>query len=259
MIDYLQLFGLACVPGFMLLDLLYQARPFRAPRWYRLRGLLVTVAVFAGSMAVATFWGSLLEGISLFDGAALGIRGGAVVGILVYELVHYLYHRAAHRFDGLWLAAHQMHHSTEKLDAFGANYLHPLDVFFFGSWSALVVFPLLGLSPEAGAIVAAWLAFNAMFQHANIRTPHWLGYLVQRPESHLVHHQRGRHEYNYANLPLWDLVFGTFHNPRSVEGREVGFYTGASARIPDMLRFRDVSRPAAVTVEAEAARLDQAA
>ncbi len=243
MIETLGIISLAFVPAFMALDLAYEARDFEAPRWYRLRMLAATAVVFGGSLAVNAFWGRLFDGVSLLDGSGLGTWGGAAAGILVYELIHYGYHRSAHRFDWLWLAGHQMHHSAEKIDAFGANFLHPVDLFFFASWSALVFFPLLGLSPAAGAICATWLAFNTMFQHANIRTPHWLGYLVQRPESHLVHHARGRHEFNYANLPLWDMVFGTFRNPRDVEGVEAGFWNGASTQIGDMLRFRDVSRP----------------
>lgn len=258
MIEILGIVGLAFIPGFMILDLVYGARDFDAPRWYRLRGFLVTVAVVAGSVAVTLFWGDLLAGYSLLNSTALGTWGGAIIGILVYELVHYCYHRAAHRFDLLWRLGHQMHHSTEKLDAFGANYLHPVDLFFFTTWSSLVFFPLLGLAPEAGAIAATWLAFNAMFQHANIRTPYWLGYIIQRPESHLVHHNRGKHHHNYANLPLWDMIFGTFRNPRSVEGYESGFYRGASARIIDMLLFRDVSRPDSVP-ERDDARLQEAA
>lgn len=242
MIEILGILSLAFIPAFMALDLVHEARKFEAPRWYRLRMFLATLAVFSGSIAITTFWGMLLEGHSLIDGSGLGTWAGAAVGILVYELIHYWYHRSAHRFDWLWLAGHQMHHSAEKLDAFGANLLHPIDLFFFTTWSALVFFPLLGLAPEAGAVAATWLAFNAMFQHANIRTPHWLGYLIQRPESHLVHHARGRHEFNYANLPLWDMVFGTFVNPRSVEGIEAGFWNGASLRLLDMLRFRDVSQ-----------------
>jgi sterol desaturase/sphingolipid hydroxylase (fatty acid hydroxylase superfamily) len=250
MIEILGILSLAFIPAFMLLDLAYEARHYEAPSGYRLRTFLVSVAVIAGSIGITTFWGHLVAGRSLLDGTALGTWGGAAIGILVYELAHYTYHRAAHRFDWLWLAGHQMHHSTEKPDAFGANVLHPVDLFFFTTWSSLVFFPLLGITPEAGAIAATWLAFNAMFQHANIRTPHWLGYFIQRPESHVVHHARGRHEYNYANLPLWDMVFGTFRNPRSVDGYETGFYNGASARLLDMLRFRDVSKPAPAASEA---------
>ncbi len=253
MTEILGLISLAFIPAFMALDLIHESRRYDAPRWYRLRSLLISIAVVGGSIAITLVWGSLLSGISLIDGSVLGVAGGAAVGILVYELFHYSYHRAAHRFDWLWLAGHQMHHSTEKLDAFGANVLHPIDLFFFTTWSSLVFFPLLGLLPEAGAIAATWIAFNAMFQHANIRTPRWLGFLIQRPESHVVHHARGRHESNYSNLPLIDMLFGTFENPRTIDGIETGFYKGASAKLLDMLSFRDVSRPALETADAEAA------
>ena len=173
----------------------------------------------------------------------MGTWLGALFGVVVYEFVHYWYHRAIHRYDFLWRFAHQMHHSAEKIDSFGAYYLHPVDVFFFTSWASLVFVPLLGLSGEATAIGAAFLTFNAMFQHANIKTPHWLGYIIQRPESHCIHHERGVHHYNYSDLPVWDMLFGTFRNPRVPESREAGFYHGASTRILDQLFFQDVSQP----------------
>jgi len=240
--EIVDLMGLACIPGFIALDLVHRSRRFRTPRLWRLRALVVSAASFWLSLQITAFWGALLESRSLLDGRALGIAGGAVVGILAYELVGYWYHRAAHRFGILWRWAHQMHHSAESVDAFGAFYLHPIDTFFFTTWASLVFFPLLGLEPLAGTIAAAFLNLNAMLQHANIRTPRWLGYLVQRPESHGVHHQRGLHRYNYSDLPLWDMLFGTFRNPASWED-EAGFYHGASARVPEMLVGRDVSAP----------------
>jgi sterol desaturase/sphingolipid hydroxylase (fatty acid hydroxylase superfamily) len=241
--EILSIFPLALIPAFMLLALVHDARTFERPPWWRTRMILVTIAVVAGSVAVNAFWGYVLGDFHLLDGSRLGTGFGALVGIVVYELVHYGYHRLAHRSDWLWRLAHQMHHSAEAMDAFSANYLHPVDLFLFTTWGSLVFYPLLGLSMEAGLVAGAWLGFNAMFQHANIRTPRWMGYLIQRPESHVVHHQRGRHRYNYANLPLWDMVFGTFRNPESVDGVQAGFYNGASTRILDMLLFRDVSRP----------------
>ncbi len=243
MIELLSILPLALIPAFMLLALVHGARAFERPRWWKTRMTVATVAAVAGAMAVTAFWGTLLGDFHLLDGSQLGTGLGAVAGIGVYEVVHYWYHRLAHRYDWLWRFAHQVHHSAEAMDAFSANYLHPVDIFMFTTWSSLVFFPLLGLTMEAAVIGGAWLGFNAMFQHANIRTPRWLGYLVQRPESHVVHHQRGRHRYNYSNLPVVDMVFGTFRNPESVEGVQAGFYNGASTRIVDMLIGRDVSRP----------------
>ncbi len=70
--------------------------------------------------------------------------------------------------------------------------------------------------------------------------PQWLGYFVQRPESHSVHHARGVHQYNYSDLPLFDVLFGTFRNPKDFVS-ESGFYDGASAKVPEILLFKDIA------------------
>ena len=228
------------IPGLIVVDWAIRGRRHDSTRFWRLRATLVTVAVFYIAGYVAAFWGAVLGDFHLLDGSRLGTWGGAAVGILVYEFGHYWYHRGAHAFDWLWRAGHQMHHSAESLDAFGAYYLHPIDGALFTTLASFVFYPLLGLTAEAGIIGALFLTFNAMFQHMSVKTPRWLGYLIQRPESHSVHHGKGIHRYNYSDLPLWDIVFGTFRNPEGFQ-REHGFYAGASERIPEMLAFRDVS------------------
>ncbi|MDX1518291.1 MAG: sterol desaturase family protein [Woeseiaceae bacterium] len=258
MIEVLGYIGLGLIPAFILLDAFRGSRRYAKQRFWRTRATIVTVAAVWLSIQVATGWAWLLGDYSLFDLSRLGTAWGAVVGILVYEFVHYWYHRAIHRFDVLWRLAHQMHHSAERIDAFGAYYLHPVDVFFFTTWGSLVFVPLLGLGAEAAAIGAVFLTFNAMFQHANIRTPHWLGYVIQRPESHCVHHGRGVHHYNYSDLPLWDMLFGTFLNPKHVDDMEAGFYDGASERLAEVLAFRDVSVPPANTDDTATAPATQA-
>ena len=60
--------------------------------------------------------------------------------VAVYELAHYWYHRAAHKVNWLWRAAHQMHHSAESVEAIGASYLHPVDTVMFTTWAVLAVF-----------------------------------------------------------------------------------------------------------------------
>jgi sterol desaturase/sphingolipid hydroxylase (fatty acid hydroxylase superfamily) len=243
MYELLTSITLALIPGFLLLDFIVQKRHYQSARHWRLRGLLVTVGIFFFTGEVALFWGSLFGEYHLLNTSNLGIAGATVVGILIYELAHYWYHRAAHSWNWLWRAGHQMHHSAESLDAFGAYYLHPFDAAMFTTWSSLVFFPLLGMPVEAAIIATLFLTFNAMFQHANIRTPYWLGYFIQRPESHNIHHSRGIHRYNYADLPLLDMLFGTLRNPRNLTSTECGFYNGASSRIPEMLAGRDVSKP----------------
>lgn len=244
MFELMETITLALIPTFLLLDFVWRARKYETTRFWRLRGLLMAIGVVLFSGEIALWYGKLLGNFHLFEGAGLSIWGGAIVGILVYEFFHYWYHRLAHQWNWLWYAGHQVHHSAESLDAFGALYQHPFDAFMFASITSLVFYPLLGLVPEAGMIGVLFLTFNAMFQHANIRTPYWLGFFIQRPESHAVHHGKGIHRHNYADLPLWDMMFGSFHNPTTEHvPAECGFYKGASSRLLAMLIGRDVSTP----------------
>ena len=137
---------------------------------------------------------------------------------------------------------HQMHHSAERLDTYGAFYFSPLDMIGWTALSTVCFSVLTGLTPQAITITLLVTNFLGIFQHANINTPVWLGYLIQRPESHTVHHAKGIHAYNYSDLPLFDILFGTFRNPARYE-HETGFYNGASSRIKDMLLFREVDQP----------------
>jgi sterol desaturase/sphingolipid hydroxylase (fatty acid hydroxylase superfamily) len=100
---------------------------------------------------------------------------------------------------------------------------------------------ILGVSPEAAALAGTFGFFCASFTHANIRTPRWLGYFVQRPESHSIHHERGVHAGNYADVPIVDLLFGTFKNPAE-RVAEIGFYEGSARRVGRMLLALDNTR-----------------
>jgi hypothetical protein len=72
-----------------------------------------------------------------------------------------------------------------------------------------------------------------------VHTPQWLGWIIQRPEAHAVHHARGVHAYNYGNFMLWDILFGTFRNPAGFSG-PAGFWDGASSKVGAMLIGRDI-------------------
>jgi sterol desaturase/sphingolipid hydroxylase (fatty acid hydroxylase superfamily) len=146
-----------------------------------------------------------------------------------------------------------MHHSAERLDTYGAFYFSPLDMAGFTLIGSLSLSLIVGLSPQAVTLFLFASMFLGIFQHTNVRTPRWLGYIVQRPESHTIHHGKGLHRYNYSDLPIFDILFGTFRNPETYQ-METGFYPGASARILDMLRFRDVSEPASEFPQAPAVR-----
>jgi len=211
------------------------------PGW-RTLGLTSLTVYFYLSSYLPLLWDGALAEYRLFDLTGLGVAGGAVAGVLAYELAVYAWHRAMHASGPLWRVFHQMHHSAERVDTYGAFYFGPLDMIGWTLVGSLVLVVGLGVSPGAATVVLLVTAFLGIFQHTNIRTPRWLGYWIQRPESHTVHHARGVHAYNYSDLPLWDIAFGTFRNPDGYE-LETGFHPGASARVWEMLTFRDVSAP----------------
>lgn len=67
-----------------------------------------------------------------------------------------------------------------------------------------------------------------------------MGYLIQRPESHCVHHRMGVHYYNPSGLLLWDIVFDMFRNTRQYLD-ECGFEGRADRRDGAMLAFAEVN------------------
>lgn len=237
------------VPGLFVVMLAIEARwparTFPTIRWWRLIGVAALIVLIGLSVAIqSSLPMAWIAAHALLPGQRLGVAGGVIVGYLVLSLVSFAWHRAEHRVPFLWRWFHQMHHSPTRVDLAGAAYFHPLDVIAQVVINLTVTVFVLGLDPLAGAIVGAVGAFYGMFQHWNIRTPRWLGYLIQRPESHCLHHEKNVHARNYSDLPLWDLLFGSFHNPESFAG-EVGFADGAERKVGKMLLGRDVSSAAA--------------
>jgi sterol desaturase/sphingolipid hydroxylase (fatty acid hydroxylase superfamily) len=141
---------------------------------------------------------------------------------------------------------HQIHHSAQRIEIVTSFYKHPSEILANGLLSSVILYWVAGLGPEAasGAVLLTGLA--ELVYHWNVSTPHWLGYLFQRPESHCLHHQEGIHSYNYSDLPVWDMLFGTFRNPRQFTSR-CGLGSEAEHRLGDMLLGVDVNRAAQET------------
>lgn len=236
----------AIYAALMLWESLAPARALPPMRGWRVRGITAFVLYFLLSSYLPLLWTQYLQPLQVFDLGHLGTWGGAVAGLLVYELCGYAYHRSMHGSTVLWRGLHQMHHSAERLDTFGAFWFSPADMIGWTAVSSVALTLIVGIDAQAATVVLLTVTLLAIFQHSNLRTPHWLGYIVQRPESHSWHHARGVHRDNYADLPVFDLLFGTFRNPRDF-APATGFHDGASLRVRDMLLFRDVAVPPAGT------------
>ncbi len=229
--------------GLALAEALFPGRELPTVRGWRILGTLSFFAFFFLSTYLPMFWDEALAAHTLLDLRELSLPIQIAAALLVYELGLYTWHRTMHRTSVLWRLFHQQHHSAERLDVAGAFWFSPLDMVGWTAIGSLAMVLVLGLDPRAATATILFTTFLGIFQHANLRTPRWLGYLIQRPESHTVHHARGIHDRNFADLPLIDMIFGTFENPAGYE-HETGFYEGASARVLEMWRFKDISSPA---------------
>jgi sterol desaturase/sphingolipid hydroxylase (fatty acid hydroxylase superfamily) len=226
----------------MLWEALFPGRQLPEIKYWKLKGLLAFAIFFYVSSYLPMFINPYLEPYRLFDLTGLGTLWGGIVAVLLYEFGVFVWHFGMHRSEFLWKTFHQMHHSAERLDTYGAFFFSPLDMIGWTVLSSVCFSLIAGLSPQAITIMLLVTNFFSIFQHANIKTPQWLGYIVQRPESHTLHHARGIHKFNYSDLPLFDIIFGTFQNPKDFE-HETGFYNGASERMIEMLKARDISTP----------------
>ena len=240
LLDPISLIVIAMYIGLMVWEAVFPARELPYVKHWKIKGIIAFTLYFYLSSYLPLLIDPYLEVFRLFDLTSMGTYGGALIGIVLYALGEYVWHRIMHSSDFLWRTVHQMHHSAERLDTYGAFFFSPTDMIGWTLLGSVCFTIIVGLTPQAITIVLLVTNFFGIFQHANIKTPFWIGYFIQRPESHAVHHQKGLHKGNYAGLPIFDILFGTFYNPKGFES-ETGFYQGASDRITDMLLFRDIS------------------
>ena len=231
---------IAMFAAFALLDHFGRGHALENVRYWRLLGLASALLYFAIATYAPFLWDRWLGENRVVPADSLPSWAQVVGGFFLYEFGVYWWHRSMHSFDWLWRLTHQMHHSAERVDIWGAFYFHPLDSLGWALLGSLCLVGLFGVSAEAGLVIAIATTVPAMFQHTNIRTPTWLGYLIQRPESHSIHHQRGLHAFNYGDIPLFDLLFGTFRNPATWQN-SAGFHKGSTSELGALLLFRKIS------------------
>jgi len=225
----------------MVWEGMFPARTLPKIKNWKLMGLSSFAIFFFLSTYFPMIWDTYLVEYQVFDLTSLGAGWGAFVAVLIYEFALYIWHYAMHKNDTLWKIFHQMHHSAERMDSYGAFYFSPMDMIGFTLLGSLCLVVLAGFTAQAATLFILVTTFLSIFQHSNIKTPVWIGYIIQRPESHTVHHAKGIHAYNYSDISLFDIIFGTFNNPPSYE-HDTGFYLGASQRIWDMLTFKDINK-----------------
>ncbi len=156
----------------------------------------------------------------------------------VGTFIFYWWHRLRHA-DGWWKVFHQIHHSPSRIELMTSFYKHPIEIAADSILTGFLIYCVLGGTAEAGAWTSFFGATGEYFYHSNIKTPKWLGYFIQRPEHHSIHHQLGVHKYNYGDITWWDKLFGTFKEAEDF-APNCGFPENHEEKIWDMIKFKDV-------------------
>ncbi|HEX2675198.1 MAG TPA: sterol desaturase family protein [Polyangiales bacterium] len=229
--------------AYLVLERVLPGQPQPEVKGWWTKGLIFFAISFVLNGAIPALVASLVGPAKGLGLTGLGTWGGALALLIVTDLVAYWVHRTMHVTPWLWRWTHQMHHSAERMDMLGASYGHPFDFVLATVLPGTLVTIALGITPEAAAVGGLAGFVFGVFPHLNVHTPQWLGYFLQRPEMHGVHHTRNVHGYNYGNLALSDLLFGTWRNPVGFPDAPYGFWDGASRKVGAMLLGRDVSRP----------------
>jgi sterol desaturase/sphingolipid hydroxylase (fatty acid hydroxylase superfamily) len=226
----------------VLMMLLEHRKPGR--RWPHVRGWWLRAGIansvqFALVLTTGLLWDEWVGARRLFSITSWGATVGGLVGYGVLTFVYYWWHRWRHEVSWLW-RLHQMHHSAQRIEVLTSFYKHPLEIFADCLLTSAILYAVLGLGAQGAALALLLSGLGELFYHWNCKTPRWLGYLFQRPESHCVHHEEGVHHYNYSDLPLWDMLFGTFSNPEAWEGR-CGLGAENEGRVLELLLCLNVS------------------
>ena len=171
-----------------------------------------------------------------------------VEAVLIVNVFGYFAHRLAHTVPFLW-RFHSVHHSSEELDWLASARVHPLDQVFS---RAIIIVPLyvMGFTREVFGAYLAITIVHGILLHSNIRFR--LGFLrgiITTPEYHHWHHSNHKEARNKnfaGQLPMLDILFGTYYHPKEktpqVYGIEEEMPGGYLAQLSEPFGSRNATR-----------------
>lgn len=232
---------LACALMMMVVEAIRPGRSFPAVAHWYVRALSLSAVQALCLLTIGKLANEVIQSHRLWAFPLQDSAAAVLAGYLAHSLVFYGWHRLRHANPFFWRWVHQMHHSPQRIEAATAFYKHPLESAINTVLNAILLLGLLGLSPADAAQVSLIGGLAELFLHWNVNTPPWVGYFIQRPEAHCIHHEEGLHTYNYSELPLIDWLFGTFRNPQHWQ-KSCGLGASNELRIRDMLAGVDVTQ-----------------
>lgn len=216
-----------------VLELLVPAE--RQSRWSWLRGAIFTGVSLAAAVVVTTFTQLLMGELGLkpliswdLAGAiyspnplvvVLGYSLVPLIGIFIYDVNYYWFHRLQHTLPFLW-RFHAVHHSIEELNAFNA-YHHVSEYIWRIPLLTIPLSLLISVSEPQVLIMATIIQAVGVLAHGNVRVNFGpFRYVFVEPRFHRIHHSiEERHwNRNYSfYFPVLDLLFGTAYFPKDGE------------------------------------------
>jgi sterol desaturase/sphingolipid hydroxylase (fatty acid hydroxylase superfamily) len=208
-------------------------------RYWRVIGLAGLLVSLACNAVLPLAIVPILPATGPFDLTGWG-WWGALPTVMLTTFLTYWSHRIQHRFDFLWRLGHQLHHGVARVDIASAMIFHPIDLAVQVTMTLLAAV-ILGVSANVAALAGGLGFFIAVFQHWNVATPRWANWIIQRPEAHMLHHERNIHARNYGDMPIWDMIFGTYENPAQADVK-IGFAPDCTRRWLAMIACIDVNK-----------------
>jgi len=188
----------------------------------RLRNLVyLAIFVGAGMSAMALWYAWPREPGSKLAFSRMSTFALLPAYVFASDFAYYWYHRAQHRFAGLW-AIHELHHADSELNVTTSYRTYWLEAPVQAIVVAAPVSILLG-APVAAFALTSLLFSRAilLFAHSNLRLS--LGRLTPvlcGPQWHRIHHSRleQHRDRNFAQVfPIIDIIFGTYYRPAADE------------------------------------------
>ena len=218
---------------FMLEKIIPSVKLPESKNWY-LRALIFNGFQWVSAFSWAYLWDRWFAQTHLFEISTYHITLQVFIWYLFITFFYYWWHRVRHENRYLWRYLHQFHHSPTRIEVVTSFYKHPWEIVVNWMLSSAILYLFLGLSPYAAWLTVFATAFAELIYHMNLKTPYIMGYFFQRPEMHRLHHKKWLHHYNYSDLPIWDMMFWTFKNPKE-QIEETGFPNNNEERVKDLL------------------------
>jgi len=197
-------------------------RPFRFDKrpQHLVNNILFQIAFMVANYFFATFQVFCIQWlndnhIGLLQMVQLPFWVKLIVGVALFDMTSYWFHRMAHKVPLLW-RLHRVHHSDTTMDSSTFFRSHPIEILVFGSGN-IIAAALFGMDMLTFGLYVIIFTVVAFFEHANLTFPTWLdktvGKIFVTPNFHKMHHEQDQHytDSNFSDIfIIWDRLFGTF-------------------------------------------------